>query len=130
MGALRIPHTQMNEFQRWVDELVATRYGTAQRLAHAIGLSHSAFSRGVRSGTLGLDSLLVLARETGEPPGTVLRRAGKGPVADLLQELYGEPAVRPTPAETRVLRAFRALPADAQAAWVTLAETHPGRRRK
>lgn len=70
---------------RWIG-----RYGTAQALADAIGMSLSAFSRGVRNaGTLGVESLLRLAVETGEPPGKVLRIAGKGDVAELIERLYG-----------------------------------------
>jgi transcriptional regulator with XRE-family HTH domain len=70
---------------RWIGQ-----YGTAQKLADAIGMSLSAFSRGVRnSGTLGVESLLRLALATGEPPSTVLRIAGKRDVADLVEHLYG-----------------------------------------
>ena len=71
--------------QRWISE-----YGTAGRLAESIGLSLSAFSRGVRNeGTLGVESCLRLAEETGEPPAHVLRLAGKPKVADLLERIYG-----------------------------------------
>ena len=71
--------------ERWIG-----RYGTAQALADAIGMSLSAFSRGVRNaGTLGVDNLLRLADVTGESPGKVLRIAGKRDVADLIDRLYG-----------------------------------------
>jgi hypothetical protein len=97
----------MSEFERWVGELVTHRYGTAGRLAFLIGISESAFSRGVKTGTLGVESLLRLALETGEPVGDVLRRAGKAAVAALLDDLCGESAARLTGREQRLLALFR-----------------------
>jgi hypothetical protein len=81
-----MPEETFHSFiQRWIAE-----YGTAGRLANAIGLTLSAFSRGVRNeGTLGVESCLRLAEETGESPGLVLRLAGKADVADLLERIYG-----------------------------------------
>jgi len=117
----------MTELERWVAALVADRYETAGRLAKLIDMSDSAFSRGVRNGTLGIESLLKLARETGESPDVVLRMAGKAAVADLLADLYGNQTVRPSARELRVIQAYRALPKDAQAHWLGMAETHPGR---
>lgn len=78
-------------FVAYMREWIA-RYGTADRLASAIGMTLSAFSRGVRNQhTLGIESLLRFAKETSEPPGKVLRLAGKAHVAELLEDLYGTP---------------------------------------
>lgn len=76
-------------FRRYIESKIAQQYGTAQNLASKIGLSVSAFLRGVKIGTLGLDTLFRLAYEFGDPPGKMLRLAGKGDVADLLDRLYG-----------------------------------------
>jgi len=66
------------------------RYGTAQAVADAIGMSLSAFSRGVRNeGTLSVENLLKLAEHAGEAPSTLLRLGDKGRVADLIERLYG-----------------------------------------
>jgi hypothetical protein len=76
-------------FQQFIERWIG-RYGTAQALSDAIGMSLSAFSRGVRNaGTLGLESCLRLAEVTGEPPSRVLRIAGKGEAAALIDRLYG-----------------------------------------
>jgi hypothetical protein len=98
--------------ERWID-----RYGTAQALADAIDMSLSAFSRGVRNaGTLGVESLLRLAEQTGEDPSKVLRIAGKGDVARLIEQLYGRHSqfIRPSRKERDFLALWNALGTDAQ----------------
>lgn len=81
----------MSDFRTFVAELVR-EYGTAQALADLIGMSLSAFSRGVRNeGTLSEANLLRLAEATGTDPTTVLRLAGKQDVAARLARLYGPP---------------------------------------
>jgi hypothetical protein len=106
----------VSDFEKWIADLIADRYGTAGNLAKEIGMTDSGFSRAVRKGTLSVEMVLRLAREVGEPPNAVLRRAGKHTMADLLDELFGEPAVRPSPDETKLLRVYRAVPAKAKAA--------------
>jgi hypothetical protein len=79
-----------SEFAKFLDTVVADRYGTIRALAEKVGLSFSAFARGIRlQGTLGTESCLRLAAETGEAPGRILRMAGKADVADLIESLYG-----------------------------------------
>lgn len=98
--------------QRWI-----TEYGTAGKLADAIGLTLSAFSRGVRNeGTLGVESCLRLAEETGESPGHVLRLAGKAEVADLLERLYGrrQSLLRLGRQERELLDVWSSLPVASQ----------------
>lgn len=95
-------------FQAWVDALVESRYGgRAFRLAEAVGLHQSSFSRGAAKGTLSVESLLKLAQVTGEPPGDVLRLAGKDDVADLLDDLYGTTGATVSRTERRVIQAYR-----------------------
>jgi hypothetical protein len=75
-------------FQKFIEQWIG-RFGTAQALADAIGMSLSAFSRGVRNaGTLGVENCLRLADVTGEHPSRVLRLAGKDEVATLIERLY------------------------------------------
>lgn len=87
------PRINMNPpFTKYVREWIR-QYGTAGRLADAVDMSLSAFSRGVRNeGTLSVYSLLRLAEETGEPASKVLRIANKGHVADIIERLYGDSA--------------------------------------
>ncbi len=75
--------------QAFVGEIIHARYGTAKALAAAIGMSSSAFGRGVESGTLSVDNCLRLAEEVGVPATTVLTRAGKGDTAARIERLYG-----------------------------------------
>jgi plasmid maintenance system antidote protein VapI len=78
-------------FQRFIDTLI-DRYGTSMAIAEAIGMSRSAFARGVKhEDTLSEDNLLRLAEAAGEDPGKVLRLAGKGDFADRVERLYGAP---------------------------------------
>lgn len=48
-------------------------------------------------------------------------------LSDLIAEAQQDKKPAITPAEFRVLRAWAALPPDARAWWVRMAETHPGR---
>ncbi len=93
-----------NELRAWVEAVVDARYeGVAGRLAAAIDLSESAFSRGLTKGTLGIDSLLRLAAVTGESASLVLRRAGKPDIAHWIEAVYGPPKpTLPAPIQTVV----------------------------
>ena len=79
----------MTELHRWIEALVRDKYGTHSVLANAIGMTLSAFGRGSRNGTFSTESLLRLAAEVGQNPSNVLRLAGKGDVAALIERLYG-----------------------------------------
>ena len=75
-------------FLSFIKEL-ERRHGTANAIAEALDMSPSAFSRGSRSGSLGTLKLLRLAKWSGESPSRVLRLAGKGEIADQIEDLYG-----------------------------------------
>jgi hypothetical protein len=90
-------------FKGWIDRLVEERFGTPTALAKTIGLHLTPFSRGVASGTFNVVNLLKLAKVANEPPSNVLRMAGKGDVADLIESLYGGAAMTPQQREVSAL---------------------------
>jgi hypothetical protein len=60
----------MTAFQRFIADLVE-RYGTSMSIAEAIGMSRSAFARGVKhEGTLGDDNVLIPVEIVGEDQRT------------------------------------------------------------
>lgn len=87
-------------FRRYIGTLIA-RYGTARAVAELIGMSESAFARGVTRGSLSEDNLLRLAAAVGDSPVRVLRLAGKARLADLIESLGAAPA--PLSNEDRIL---------------------------
>jgi hypothetical protein len=123
----------MDEFRQLLQELVIAYGGTKGALAHAIGIRPSSLSH-----LLGKDAphvastevCLRLAIVTGTSPSRLLRAAGRGPIADLLEELYGAAAVRRqsfvgvrlTPYEEQHLAAIRALNPKARRAFFFLVE--------
>lgn len=105
-------------FREFIEDLIS-RHGTAGAIAKACGLTDSAFSRGVKkSGTLGVESLLHLARWSGTPPGRVLRLAGKRDIADLLEQLYDAQGIGPR--EREMVQVWRDLKPEARDAFSVL----------
>ena len=95
----------MTTFRGYIKGLIR-QHGTAGAVANMIGMSLSAFSRGVRNeGTLSELNLLRLSKAVGESPDTVLRLADKDEVADLIRDQYGEPR-EPLSDEDRALLAL------------------------
>lgn len=103
--------------QEWIE-----RYGTAEKLADAIGMSPSGFSRGVKNeGTLSTENCLRFAEETGEAPGKVLRLAGKSDVAERLERLYGHVKVEHLSGQQReVIDLWRRISDEARASCLTI----------
>jgi transcriptional regulator with XRE-family HTH domain len=112
--------SSVSRFSDLVQQLIADRYGTAQALADALGMSLSAFQRGVKNGSLGVENLLRLSVVAGVPPGEVLRAAGKGPVLDLIETLFGPAKAPLTGPQRELLELWPRLPSDAQRATLTL----------
>lgn len=97
----------MSQFSEFIAGLIQSRYGTADKLSKAIGMSLSAFSRGVRNeGTLSVENCLRLAEETGESPRKVLTLAGKEHVADIIERLHGKSADHPLSGPEREILAL------------------------
>jgi hypothetical protein len=74
-------------------ELVTQFGGSKGELAKAVGIRPSALSRFVHTPP-NVETCLRLARVTGANPSRILRAAGRGDVADLLESLYGIAAIR------------------------------------
>jgi hypothetical protein len=123
-------------FQQWIEKLIAERFHTSTALATAMGLQLTPFMRGAAAGTFNVVNLLKLAKVVDEHPSVVLRMAGKGDVADLIESLYGPTDVKPH--EREHLVKWRALDDQARRAIETLmrelpqddAEQKPAKRKK
>jgi hypothetical protein len=111
----------MNALEKFVGQaLVPARFKNPMALSKAVGMSMSAFSRGLRAGTLNIENLLRLADLAEAHPSEVLRLAGKGDAADLIERLYGvndkpltsqdrEVLALPAPVKRELLRLAAAL---------------------
>lgn len=101
------------------------RFGSQTALGKAIDISASRLSR-VMAGQHSLEvvNCLRLAEVTGESPSVVLRAAGKGDVADLIERMYGaaRPALAPSlsPAQRDLIDDWQALPADVRGYFAVL----------
>jgi hypothetical protein len=97
---------EISELERWLDEVRRNdvRFPTLTALAEAAQLSPSAFGRQIKAGSLGLEPLLRLALAIGVPASAVLKKAGKGDLAALIETCYGAPSPLPF-----VVREFAAL---------------------
>lgn len=99
----------VGEFQELL-EGAARRYRTKGDLARALGITPGRLSR-VLGGEHSLDvgKCLTLAKLTGESPSRVLRVAGKGQIADAIEDLYGPGATPVSPKERELLDVWSAL---------------------
>ena len=98
------------EFTAWVERLIRDKFRTKRALASAVGLTESPFGRGVEAGSLGVDSLLRLAMAAEAHPSDVLRMAGKGEIADLIERLYGPGRDALTEPQRQLLELWARLP--------------------
>lgn len=123
----------MDEFRRLLGELVPQYGGSKQDLARAIGIPPSSLSRllsGRARSAPGAEVCLRLATVTGTSASKILRAAGKGAVADLLEDLYGAAAtrrqaflgIRLTPHEQRHVTVMRSLAPKAQRAFFLIVD--------
>lgn len=105
--------TEFNELLR----AIRARFPSDKAMADAIGISPARLSRAMNQEeyTLNAVNCLRLARRSGESPSRVLRVAGKGEVADLIEAMYGKPRASDTPAvQPDVARVWNQLLADEQ----------------
>jgi transcriptional regulator with XRE-family HTH domain len=123
----------MTEFRQLLEELV-TQYGGAKKdLAEAIGVTPSTLSHFLRSRAPHAPSVEVclrLATVTGTSASRILRAAGKGDVADVIEDLYGPAAERRqaflgmqlTPYEQKHITAMRVLDPKTASAFYTIVD--------
>jgi hypothetical protein len=99
------PNTKLEQF---VDRLIDTRWDTSSRLAAAIGMSLSAFSRAIHEeGCLSVENCLRLALVSGENPSKILRLVGRDDVAEVTDELFGTEATHLNQRELEHLKLWR-----------------------
>lgn len=119
-----------NAFREYFEQWIRL-YGTQGRLAEKIGLTDSAFSRGLkREGTFGFETLLAFCEETGEPVDKVLRIAGKSELADRLARIYGSKGDAPSrlaAPDRELLELWREIPEDAKRPLVAILKGLAGR---
>lgn len=72
---------------------IADRFPTRLALAKALDINASRLSRALngtdKHTSFNIENCLKLAQVSGEPPADVLRAAGKGDIAELIESLYG-----------------------------------------
>lgn len=83
-----------SEFGTLLAGLVTTYGGNKQDLARAIGISPSTLSRLLDGRPPSTELCLRLATTTHTNASRILRAAGKGAIADLIEDLYGTAAHR------------------------------------
>jgi hypothetical protein len=90
---------------------VSAKFASQQALAEEIGITAPRLNRALNHGdySLNVANCLRLARVAGEPPSVVLRAAGKGDIADLIESLYGAPDEEFSPAERTLVKRWRRL---------------------
>jgi hypothetical protein len=118
-----------NQFTAWINEQIHARFNTATALARAIGVQLPVFLRGVEKGTFSIANLLRLAQATDTHPSDVLRLAGKGDIAKLIEELYQVDVLPVSAGEQRLLRRWRQLSPQAQHSLETIMRDLPKQRR-
>jgi hypothetical protein len=81
----------LNNFKELLNRIAET-FPSRQALARAIGINASRLSRALNGSDkfpFNATNCLRLAKLSGEPASAVLRAAGKGEIADLIESLYG-----------------------------------------
>jgi hypothetical protein len=116
-----------NKLKPYVDQLVRTKYGSVSRLAAKIGMSVSAFTRGVqKQGTLSVENCIYLAAETGDELGQILWLAGKPDMAEVCDRLTGKTFKTLSPDAQALVHTFGQLDDEAQDIIVKIAERFAG----
>lgn len=97
-------------FSALLRRILKKQYRSNKAFAAALKIDASHLSRAMAPGgqPFNIEGCLHLARVTNTPPSTVLRAAGKGPVATLIEALYG-PARELSASEQQLLRDYAAV---------------------
>jgi transcriptional regulator with XRE-family HTH domain len=113
-------------------EAAAKRFPTKHAFAKALGITPGRLSR-ILGGEHSLDVLncLKLAKLSGQSASYVLRVAGKGDVAELIEDAYGRRAPALSPEERDLLEKWTALtPRARDAILALLFDLQPKREQK
>jgi hypothetical protein len=106
-----MPAPKNPQLERFIDDAIDRRFRTSSALADAIGMSLSAFSRGIREeGTISTENCLELAKVLSERPAKILRLARRKRVAELLEQLH--PTLTLSPDEEHVVELWRRIKND------------------
>jgi hypothetical protein len=99
-----VPCESVSQFSELLNRAVAT-FPNRSAFAKAMGLNASRLSRALNTGDFPFNvaNCLRLAQVSGESPSVVLRAAGKGDIADLIEALYGRDRNELLSAEERAL---------------------------
>jgi hypothetical protein len=128
-----VPDVEFKDFQELLAE-VRKGYSSQKEFAKALGIDQSRLSKAINLGEFpfNAENCLRLAKLSSRPPSAILRAAGKGDIAELIESLYGkEWTDLLTKDEQEVLRAWRAqTPEERQALLTLLRRPHVGRARK
>lgn len=98
---------------------LSSGFASRDAFAKALGINSSRLSRAMNTGDFpfNVSNCLRLAKISGESPTAILRAAGKGDVADLIEALYGKDRTRLlTPSERELLDAWHRMSPRAQEA--------------
>lgn len=123
-------------FPALLRRILKQQYRTSKAFAAALGVKPSHLSHAMAPGgqPFNVEGCLKLAQVTNTPPSTVLRAAGKGRIATLIEQLYG-PARELSAIEQQLLRDYAATEDDglkgtvlAMLAWG--AKAHQGARKR
>jgi plasmid maintenance system antidote protein VapI len=100
--------------EHYINRLVK-KHGTAGRVASMIGMSLSAFSRGVKEEhTLSVENCLRLADAVGDNAAMILRLAGKPQVADVVDRIAGKSTETLSRREHNLIRTWKTIDPDLQ----------------
>lgn len=114
-------------FQKFVESLIREKFdNNKSAFARVLGVESGTMWRQVKdTDTLGLESLLIIAKEAEKTAREVLELAGKEDVADLLESHFGKTALTATDRE------LIKLPTDLKRALLAVAKAreHPSERK-
>ncbi len=100
----------VNGFRVWLQGVLAETFdGNQSKMATALGISNTHIGRLLKTGEAGAETILRLATYTGCDASGLLRQAGHGTIAGLIEECYG-PARVLSPDAKAILDALEEFP--------------------
>jgi transcriptional regulator with XRE-family HTH domain len=122
-----LPVSDLALFQKFLRESAA-RYGRKQDFAKAIGISPGRFSRLQKgSGSMEVENCLRLAAVTKRSPAEILRLAGKGSLAEMIEGFYGAQSAYVDPMDDEARQLWNDLNDRQRASLVTVMREYLGR---